>query len=60
VEFHLMVPAQLTVAEAHDISDRVEDAIMLRYPSTHVTTHIEPCRRPCTETCLSGCFRGGG
>lgn len=59
VEFHLMVPEQLTVVEAHDISDRVEEAIMARYPATHVTTHVEPCRRPCTETCLGGCFRGG-
>lgn len=60
VEFHLMVPEDLTVVEAHGISDRVEEAIMARYPSTHVTTHIEPCRRPCTETCLRACFHGGG
>lgn len=56
VEFHLIVPENLTVAEAHGISDRIEEAITARYPSTHVTTHIEPCRRPCPETCLPGCF----
>lgn len=56
VEFHLIVPEKMTVAEAHDISDKIEEAITARYPSTHVTTHIEPCRRPCPETCLPGCF----
>ena len=57
VEFHLIVPEQLTVAEAHDISDHIEDAITARYPATHVTVHIEPCRHPCPETCLPGCFQ---
>jgi len=56
VEFHLIVPEHMTVAQAHEISDQIEDAITARYPSTHVTTHIEPCRRPCPETCLPGCF----
>ncbi|MEI8140088.1 MAG: cation diffusion facilitator family transporter [bacterium] len=56
VEFHLIVPESMTVAEAHAISDKIEEAITARYPATHVTTHIEPCRQPCPETCLPGCF----
>ncbi|MEI7880524.1 MAG: cation transporter dimerization domain-containing protein [bacterium] len=56
VEFHLIVPATINVAEAHDISDRIEEVITSRNHATHVTTHIEPCRRPCPETCLPGCF----
>lgn len=57
VEFHLIVPEKLTVAEAHEISDHIEDAITARYPSTHVTIHIEPCRHPCPDTCRPGCFQ---
>lgn len=56
VEFHLIVQENMTVAEAHAISDKIEDAIIARYPTTHVTTHIEPCRQPCQEACLPGCF----
>ena len=56
VEFHLIVPENMTVAQAHDISDKIEEAIIARYAATHVTIHIEPCRRPCPETCLPGCF----
>jgi len=56
VEFHLIVPEKMSVAQAHEISDQIEEAITARYPATHVTTHIEPCRRPCPDTCLPGCF----
>ena len=59
VEFHLIVPENLSVGEAHEISDDIENAIISRYPSAHVTIHIEPCKKPCPETCRPGCFVGG-
>jgi len=58
IEFHLIVPENLSVGEAHALSDVIEDAITARYPEAHVTIHIEPCKTPCPETCLKGCFAG--
>lgn len=42
VEFHLVVPSQMTVFDAHEICDRVEAAIAKAIPDTRVTIHIEP------------------
>lgn len=42
VEFHLVVPGDMTVFDAHEICDRVEAAIGRAIPDTRVTIHIEP------------------
>ena len=42
VEFHLVVPGEMTVFEAHEICDRVEAAIGKAVPDTRVTIHVEP------------------
>jgi cation diffusion facilitator family transporter len=42
VEFHMVVPAQMTVAEAHAICDRVEGAIAAELPDATVLIHVEP------------------
>jgi len=42
VEFHLVVPGEMTVHDAHEICDRVEAAIIAEVPDTHVTIHVEP------------------
>ena len=42
VEFHLVVPAAMTVQEAHDICDRLEDAIRAAVGGAHVVIHVEP------------------
>lgn len=42
VEFHLVVPAQMTVFDAHEICDRIEDALHRAVPQAQVTIHIEP------------------
>jgi cation diffusion facilitator family transporter len=42
VQFHLVVPATMTVATAHDICDRIENAIREAVPGAHVTIHVEP------------------
>ncbi len=41
-DFHLLVPGSLTVREAHDLADRIEDALGGALPSLEVTIHIEP------------------
>ncbi|QBX34019.1 cation transporter [Paracoccus liaowanqingii] len=42
IDFHLVVDGQTTVADAHDICDRVEASIMARLPDAQVTIHVEP------------------
>ncbi|MBV1693115.1 MAG: cation diffusion facilitator family transporter [Hyphomicrobiales bacterium] len=42
VEFHLVVPGGMTVAEAHDICDRVEAGIAEAVRGAEVLIHLEP------------------
>lgn len=42
IDYHLIVPGNMPVIEAHDLSEQVEDAIRSRFPRTTVVTHIEP------------------
>ncbi|MEJ8476406.1 cation diffusion facilitator family transporter [Roseibium algae] len=42
IDFHLVVPADMTVNTAHDICDRIEQAIGNSIPGAHVTIHVEP------------------
>lgn len=42
IDYHLIVPGDITVEEAHAIAERIEDEMRQRYPGTHVVTHIEP------------------
>jgi cation diffusion facilitator family transporter len=42
LEFHLVVPGDMRVAEAHDICDRVEAALKAELDGLVVTIHVEP------------------
>jgi cation diffusion facilitator family transporter len=42
VEFHLVVPAAMTVADAHEICDRIEAALKAELGSATITIHVEP------------------
>lgn len=42
IEFHLVVPRDMTVEDAHSICDRLEIAIHTEVPGSNVTIHIEP------------------
>jgi cation diffusion facilitator family transporter len=42
IEFHLVVPAQITVVEAHDICDRLEQALREKLGEAVITIHVEP------------------
>jgi cation diffusion facilitator family transporter len=42
VEFHLVVPGQMSVADAHDICDRLENAVESEVEDARVTIHVEP------------------
>ena len=42
LEFHLVVPGQMTVADAHGICDRVEAALRAEMEGLRITIHVEP------------------
>lgn len=42
VEFHLVVPGQMSVEEAHDICDRIEAALSEAIDGMEVHIHVEP------------------
>lgn len=42
VDFHLVVPGRLSVAEAHAICDRIEEALKAEVGDALVTIHVEP------------------
>ena len=42
IEFHLVVPGEMTVAAAHEICDRLEEAIEAEIEGADVIIHVEP------------------
>ncbi|NJO16674.1 MAG: cation transporter [Thioploca sp.] len=42
IEFHLVVPDNMTVKEAHNICDRLEEALCQQIPEAKVMIHVEP------------------
>ena len=52
-QFHVWVPADWTVQEAHDRLDRVEEALQQRFPDTEILIHVDPEGQTDRETLLS-------
>jgi cation diffusion facilitator family transporter len=42
VDFHLLVPGEISVRQAHDLGERVEQAVREALPGVEVTIHVEP------------------
>lgn len=42
IDFHLVVPVDMTVGAAHAICDRLEDAIQAAIPGASLAIHVEP------------------
>jgi cation diffusion facilitator family transporter len=42
LEFHLVVPANMTVSDAHQICDRIEAALKSEMEGLMITIHVEP------------------
>lgn len=42
VQFHVWVDPKMTVAEAHDVMDEVEEALMREFPGTEILIHPDP------------------
>ena len=51
-QFHVWVPADWTVREAHDRMDAVEEALQRRFPGTEILIHLDPEGHTDRETIL--------
>ena len=51
-QFHVWVPPEWTVKEAHDRLDRVEEALQERFPDTEILIHVDPEGQTDRETLL--------
>ena len=52
VQFHVWVPGDWTVRDAHDRMDRVEEALQARFPGTEILIHLDPEGHTDRETML--------
>ena len=52
VQFHVWVPADWTVAHAHERMDAVEQALQDRFPATEIIIHLDPEGHKDRETLL--------
>lgn len=52
VQFHVWVPANWTVQQAHDRLDQVEERLQERFPGTEILIHVDPEGQTDRETLL--------
>ena len=46
ISFHMLVPDQWSVAQAHQLSEEIEERIRSLVPNASILTHIEPISHP--------------
>ena len=51
-QFHVWVPAEWTIREAHERLDRVEEELQKRFPATEILMHVDPEGHTDRETML--------
>jgi len=54
VDFHLVMPGNISVEQSHDLADHLESDLIVEYPRSNITIHIEPCYEG-----IDGCHRCG-
>lgn len=45
IDFHLVVPGETSVLDAHEVCDRVEAALKAAVPDASITIHVEPLHK---------------
>lgn len=58
IQFHLVVPGSMKVADAHEICDRIENALCEKVDGAHVVIHIEPEHKATHAGILLSAARG--
>ena len=54
IEFHLVLPGDISVLQSHDLADHLESDLKVEFPRANITIHAEPCNEGCTR-CGSFC-----
>jgi len=55
IEFHLVVPGEISVVESHDLTDHLESDLNTEYPRAMITIHVEPCTEGKCNRCGEFC-----
>jgi len=55
IEFHLVVPGDLSVNQSHDLTDHLESDLTTEYPRAIITIHVEPCTEGKCTRCGEFC-----
>jgi cation diffusion facilitator family transporter len=55
IDFHLMMPKNASVEEAHQMCDHLEEDMKNRLPNSNVTIHVEPCNVECEQCLVDSC-----
>ena len=55
IEFHLVVPGDISVALSHDLTDHLESDLNTEYPRATITIHVEPCNEGKCNRCREFC-----
>ena len=53
IQFHVWLPGDWTIAQAHDRMDKAEEALQARFPGTEILIHVDPEGQTDRETLLS-------
>jgi len=55
VDFHLVIPKNASLEEAHQWCDHLEEDIESKLPDSSVTIHVEPCTIECEQCYVVSC-----
>jgi cation diffusion facilitator family transporter len=55
IEFHLVVPGDISVTQSHDLTDHLESDLNIEYPRATITIHVEPCSEGNCDRCGEFC-----
>ena len=47
IDLHLVMPKNISIQEAHQMCDHLEDDLKSKLANISVTIHVEPCRVDC-------------
>jgi cation diffusion facilitator family transporter len=55
IEFHLVMPGDISVDQSHDLTDHLESDLNTEYPRATITIHVEPCSEGKCNRCGEFC-----
>ena len=55
IDLHLMMPRDVSLEEAHEMCDHLEEDIKSRLANSSVTIHVEPCDEECDGCLVDPC-----